>query len=701
MKKILFALLLTTLSPIVLVHADATSTPEVIVATSTPETVSFAIRNDTTILGPWTFTLPDASSSPISITPTSGTTTPIELSARSVLGVLGSLDAEKDDFSISDLKYFDFGQPYAGGLYLNCLIIPAATATPACDDWQYSINGAAPWQGAGVTELSDGDAIFLYYGTPRHVTLSTTTTQAGTPFTATAEGYDPSTNTWSSATAITIGVTQPDPSNPWSPLEIATSPVDVAGQAIFTLSATGTFQVGIKEDYYSPTTDITVIDIIVVATSSDDTATSTATSTPPTTEPPAPSGGGGGGGGYTHTQIDVAKAITYLVSQQQPDGSFGAPIYSDWAALAFAAIDPGAAKLKLRNYLTSGSPTLVSITDYERHAMALMALGIDPYTGTPTDYIAYIVGSFDGTQIGEASLDNDDIFAIFPLLRAGYTVDDLIIQKAVAFIVSSQNTDGSWNAIIGAPTGDVDTTSAAIQALALTPSLPGVSDALAHAKTYLHSQQQTNGGFYNDMSTSWALQAIMALGESPSTWAPVVYDPRDYLASFQQTDGGIGPVSNSSSLRIWATEFAIPAALGKTWHTLLQSFSKPATTNSGNVGGSSASSATSTPLIATSTIPLIATSTLPVATSTAPIIPTSTSTIPTIPLVLGTSTVSTSTAPEKPAKKIVNRPRSSPASTTSATTTKKAQAAAAANSDSANIISRFWRTIFSFFIKIM
>ena len=408
------------------------------------------------------------------------------------------------------------------------------------------------------------------------------------------------------------------------------------------------------------------------------------TTTAPVSSNPAPSGGGGGG--ISHTSFNVSAALSYLSSKQNPDGSFASSMLTDWAALAFAASDPGTAKTNLKNYLLTASPSLSAVTDYERHALALMALGINPYSGTPTDYISPIVSAFDGTQIGNASLDNDDIFALFPLLRAGYTSSDDIIQKTVAFIIAAQQSNGSWDA-------SPDVTAAAVQALSPVASLPGVSAALTNAKSYLHTQQQNNGGFGsgqgNSFSTSWALQAIAAFGEQQSAWAPIGYYPTDYLGGLQQSDGGVEPRSTDAQTRIWATEYAIPGALGKTWDSLLTSFAKPAAAGSGgNVATAVATStsATSTVLIATSTpqtattTPLTATSTLPTATSTTPI---ATTTVPITQPTTQTPVVARATS-VTPAP----APSISPAAATTsdATTTSSQVAAAATASGSSNAL---------------
>ena len=289
--------------------------------------------------------------------------------------------------------------------------------------------------------------------------------------------------------------------------------------------------------------------------------------------PPAqPSGGGGSGGGIPNSQLNVTNALAYLASKQNEDGSFGSPFLSDWVAIAFAAADPGDAKVKLFEHMRITAPTLSAVTDYERHAMALLALGIDPYSGTSVDYISPIVQAFDGKQIGDASLNNDDIFALFPLLHAGYRASDTIIQKTTEFILSRQGQNGSWD-------GSADMTAAAIQALAQVRMLPDVALSLIRAEGYLRGERPNDNSF----STSWVRQAISALSWTPSGWTPNSFTKDDPLAELQQSDGGVEPESSDTQTRVWATAYAIPAALGKSWPMLLQSFPKSVTTSTSSV----------------------------------------------------------------------------------------------------------------------
>ena len=270
-----------------------------------------------------------------------------------------------------------------------------------------------------------------------------------------------------------------------------------------------------------------------------------------------------------HDPFDTTRAISFIRRNQNEDGSFGSPLLNDWIAIASASLNADDIRKKLIEYEINNPPTLSSVTDYERHSMALEALGIDPYSGTGIDYISPIVNSFNGIQIGDTSLVNDDIFALFPLLNAGFAAEDEVISKTTAFIILKQQTDGSW-------ANSADLTAAAIQALKQVPSLPGTSLAVSKAVAYLRSQEKSDGGFGNASATSWVLQAIAALGQSVYDWSAGTYlTPSYYLATKQEGDGGIEPESADIQTRLWSTAYAVPAVVRKTWDSILQNFPKP------------------------------------------------------------------------------------------------------------------------------
>lgn len=417
-----------------------------------------------------------------------------------------------------------------------------------------------------------------------------------------------------------------------------------------------------------------------------------------TTSAPAPSNSGGGGGGETvHFNLDIPLALSYLVSKQNVDGSFNSSMLSDWIAIAFAASDPGSAKTNLYQYLLTSSPTLSSVTDYERHAMALMALGINPYNGTSKDYITPIVNTFDGTQIGDTNLDNDDIFAIFSLMSAGYSPNDPMMKSIVAHILEAQRPDGSWD-------GSPDMTAAAVQAIGPFFSVPGYGAAMGRAMGYLASTQQASGGWGSVDSTSWVQTMMNAARELDAAHAPTFTSsggryPLDEIAGAQQSDGAVRPVSDTVDNRVWSTSYAIVAASGKSWLTLLQPFSRPSGSGITTSGGSvvemtETSTATTTPLTASST-PAVATSTPETVSTSTPAV--------TDP---AQATTTATTTPKKVQSKIVKvlRPKKTPTPSVAATTSSmpsvtsnQVAAAAAATPSKGGFLSGLWHSIASFF----
>jgi len=196
--------------------------------------------------------------------------------------------------------------------------------------------------------------------------------------------------------------------------------------------------------------------------------------------------------------------------------------------------------------------------------MALLALGENPYEFDGTNYIEAIIKSFDGTQFGDSSLVNDDIFSVLVLAKVGYNESDIEIKNAVEFIVSKQKSNGSWE-------DSIDISGASLQALSLYNNLPGVSNSMNLASNYMKGMQQADGGFSNVSSTAWAMQASSALG---TNWSVNGKSGIDYLANYQQPDGGMLDITESVQNRIWNTSYALPASLGKTWVNIMQSVSK-------------------------------------------------------------------------------------------------------------------------------
>lgn len=480
--------------------------------------------------------------------------------ASTVLAALLQADVAGELFNVSDIYFYSSFKSFL----VKCLQITTSTAFSACDSWQYVVDGEYPTQGLDSYTINGGEQIYFYFGDRYSLDLDKVQYNLGEYATGTLREYDFQNGIYGGSFGKTLAVLNE------SDVVISTSTTDINGQCVFTISATGTYKIGLENvsawgSYYWPAVNF---DVVSSASSSAETQT----------QPEGNASGGGGGeanGGENaiNNIFDTDKAVEFLVGNQNADGSFQSSLYTDWAGIALAAFNQDIpAKEKLKQYLIS-DPSVAAglnpLSDYERRAMALMSLEVNPYSGTATNYIQKIIDGYDGNQFGEADLFNDDIFALFPLLKSGYTVSDPMIVSATKFILSRQESDGSW--------GGVDLTAAAIQALSLVSNIEGVDNAISNAKVYLHEQQRNDGGFGDSFGTAWALQAISAIGETEEMWTVNGKKSSDFLYSKQMFDGGLEDSSVNTSTRVWATSYAVPAVLRKPWFSILNNFEKEIT----------------------------------------------------------------------------------------------------------------------------
>ncbi len=274
--------------------------------------------------------------------------------------------------------------------------------------------------------------------------------------------------------------------------------------------------------------------------------------------------------------FDTKKAFDFLISQQKENGSFGQDLYTDWIALALASMENQNQKIQsvisLVRYFGELKIADMSLTNLERHTMALLALGLNPYSTNGENYIQKIADAFDGKQFGDVNEDNDDIFALIVLSNAGYSKDEDIIKNTIAYILSRQGENGSWDE-------SVDMTGAGIQALSIFHQDEQIKNALAKAKEFLKQNQKEDGGWGNASSTAWAIGGILALTEKPEDWIKKSADnlientPLDFLTKNQDTDGGIK--NEAMQNKIWETAYALSALSGKPWNQIMQKFDKP------------------------------------------------------------------------------------------------------------------------------
>ncbi len=498
--------------------------------------VNLTIRNEDQIV----FSGDVTALNTISINDNAGNPHPVD--PHSVLALIHDADQGDDSWNISNIIFYES----FNSLYLKCI---THSAIEKCDNWQYAVNSSYPQAGMDQTILSGGENIYVYFGPQNKVILSSQSITNKDNLTVSAFKYDYNNNSWLPRLGITIGVTKPNPDpNSWQPIEVMTNLADAEGKATFSSIPAGNYNVGVQEEGYFPTETLTVTE----------------------------SGGSGhslsGGSitGYLNIKTDKnlngfdrEKAFEYILSQQKEDGSFGSNLYTDWASFALAEKNTEA-KTKLIEYLKKNKlPLNSSLTDYERRAMALMALGLNPYDTAGENYIEKIKSFYNNEQFGDIQEDNDDIFALLVLQNAGFNDRNDMFWKTVLFILKKQEKNGSWN-------NSVDMTGAGISALSIFKENSKIKDRILQAKIFLKKSQMNDGGWKNASSTAWALEGIKSLELKPETWTKKGKNYLDYLLNLQDKDGGIKNENEKSKL--WETIYVLTATSPKTWNQIMQDF---------------------------------------------------------------------------------------------------------------------------------
>jgi hypothetical protein len=255
------------------------------------------------------------------------------------------------------------------------------------------------------------------------------------------------------------------------------------------------------------------------------------------------------------------RGASWFRANQEASGSLG----TDWAMTALAAAgvnaadvstslaDPSAQDFYLGEWQAEGPGG--AGTDAARGILTGVAGGIQPSRlsaatdATKSNLVARIAELFDGTQIGEPGLLNDDIFGVLALHQAG--APQPLLRRIVDYLRSKQLPDGgwTWNTSPGAP-ADTDMTGSVVAAFCAAGVGPGDPD-LDQAIALLHTLQDPDtGGFIappesfgigvNTDTTSWVTSGLIQCGIDPQgpEWTTAEgKTPLDYLVSLQRPDG--------------------------------------------------------------------------------------------------------------------------------------------------------------------
>lgn len=234
----------------------------------------------------------------------------------------------------------------------------------------------------------------------------------------------------------------------------------------------------------------------------------------------------------SENQIEIDKAVNYIKSQSQ----------TAWSTMALAGAGESEIDLNHLKLVPAGQE---SATTYAKYILALVATGKNPTNFGAENYIEKLKSFYQDGQFGEKNFINDDIWAILALGSIGQE-NLAIVQDAKNYILSHQNPDGGWSYDISFASSDTNDTAAAIMA-ALEAGISTSSDSIQNALSFLHLQQQNDGGFpylanssSDSCSDAWVISAIYKLNQNPTNpnWTKNGKNALEHLKSLQNEDGG-------------------------------------------------------------------------------------------------------------------------------------------------------------------
>jgi hypothetical protein len=273
----------------------------------------------------------------------------------------------------------------------------------------------------------------------------------------------------------------------------------------------------------------------------------------------------------------VQQAAGWGAGQQQASGSypgFGVGSSAD-AVIALVAAghsNPNSAGTKRAlDYLTAQAAGYAKTPG----AAAKLILAFDAATGATADM--HQVGGVDLEQVITGGYDaatgqyGKDVTGHALSILALTDLGRPLGAQALDWLRLGQGSEGGWafDGSKGPGSADTNTTGLVLQALAAAgaKSDPVVPKAL----TYLHGQQNSDGGFAyqkgpdaasDSNSTGMVVMGLIAVGEDPAAWQQGGAGPLDFLVHLQNASGALRYQAAQAEDNGGATYQAIPALAG-------------------------------------------------------------------------------------------------------------------------------------------
>jgi len=228
----------------------------------------------------------------------------------------------------------------------------------------------------------------------------------------------------------------------------------------------------------------------------------------------------------------ASDAFDYLFEMQGPDGGWGnvGQTLDVMLALNAAGWQPNTVSSEGITPMDFISENLISYIEAGPDAIGksiigITAAGMDPQNYNGIDLVSSLMETYDETTQAFGSPENTwhQAFGILGLYPSAMKIP----QGPVETLLGMQKEDGGWEYSTGMGTSP-DSTSLAVQAL-IASGYSGEDQEILNALEFLHKTQSDDGGWGNSSTTSFAIMALNALGETSDFWV---------------SDSGKNPVSN-------------------------------------------------------------------------------------------------------------------------------------------------------------
>lgn len=504
----------------------------------------------------------------------------------SVLTALIDADALSDAFAITKLDYYDAYKSFYLDC-LTVEITTSTLACGKWNyvvDGKYPSVGmdAYPLKGGEQVYVYFGTPWNITASTSTFPVGATTTLSTW------RYNYSSTTTEWLAEGEDTIDISVPNSASTgwWDTTITTTTLVSGAdGRVEYVFFATGTYYAKITSPDFSKWSNSITLNVIDAPVA----ATSTATSTPFGGHDSGGGSGGGIGGGGSTQQVSfvsiedaVKKILDFFTARQDTNGRVVDAGTTDWAIMSFAAHNQYAGDIAhssssllqfIQNDTTLDNEVNVCAA-YARRILALRAAGIVANDASVANRVTFLTthcGAFGDKNLPEI---NDDIFVALALNVSGVDSESSIMKGLHDAILAVQ--DAVTGAFIAWGSPAPDMTGAAINMLKAFGVTADDNAAIARSVAYLHSTQLTDGGWNvwgattDYITTAWVMMGISALGEGQSQWAATSgKTPWHVMTEKLNTQGYYKSPWDAEGIDWFGTKHAVPALLGRSWPIIL------------------------------------------------------------------------------------------------------------------------------------